>query len=64
MPVRRNGRIILPAALLRAMCVAKGDRVLMQADGDRIGITTMECPPEPAPGCGIFMPAGRVRSKN
>lgn len=39
-PVQENGRMVLPAALRRALGVEKGDRVVVQAEGDRIEITT------------------------
>ncbi len=41
-PIQENGRMILPAELRRALGVGKGDRILIQAEGDRIEITTTQ----------------------
>ena len=39
-PLQENGRMILPAELRRVLGVGKGDRVLIQAEGPRIELTT------------------------
>lgn len=39
-PLQENGRLILPAELRRMLGVDKGDRVVIQADGERIELTT------------------------
>ena len=39
-PLQENGRMILPAELRQVLGVGKGDRVLIQAEGQRIELTT------------------------
>ena len=39
-PLRENGRMIPPAELRRVLGVGKGDRVVIQAQGRRIELTT------------------------
>ncbi len=39
-PMQENGRVILPSALRRALGLEKGDKVLLEADGDRVTLTT------------------------
>ena len=39
-PLQENGRMILPAELRQLLGVGKGDRVVIQADGQRIELTT------------------------
>ena len=40
--LQENGRMVLPVELRRALGVGQGGRVVLQADGDRIEITTPE----------------------
>lgn len=39
-PLQENGRMILPAELRQLLGVGKGDRIVIQADGQRIELTT------------------------
>lgn len=39
-PMQENGRVILPSELRRALGLQKGDRVVLEADGDRVTLTT------------------------
>jgi AbrB family looped-hinge helix DNA binding protein len=39
-PLQENGRMILPAELRQALGVGKGDRIVIEARGDRIELTT------------------------
>jgi AbrB family looped-hinge helix DNA binding protein len=39
-PMQENGRVILPAELRRTLGLAKGDRVLIEAKGDDVVLTT------------------------
>ena len=39
-PLQENGRMILPAELRQLLGVGKGDRVVIQAEGQRIELTT------------------------
>lgn len=39
-PMQENGRVILPSELRRALGLQKGDRVVIEADGDRVTLTT------------------------
>ena len=39
-PVQENGRMILPIELRRALGIRKGDRVLIEAEGDVVRLTT------------------------
>ena len=39
-PLQENGRMILPAELRQLLGVGKGDRVVLQAEGQRIELTT------------------------
>ena len=41
-PVGENGRIILPRELRRMLGVEKGSRVVIEAGGDRLELTTAE----------------------
>lgn len=41
-PLRENGRMVLPVELRRALGVGQGGRIVVQTDGDRIEITTAE----------------------
>lgn len=40
--LQENGRIVLPIDLRRALGVEQGGRLIVQTDGDRIGIATAE----------------------
>lgn len=40
-PLQENGRLILPIELRRALGVDRGDRVVVEAEDDRITLTTM-----------------------
>ena len=40
--LQENGRMVLPVELSRALGLRQGGRVVLQADGDRIEITTPE----------------------
>lgn len=39
-PMQENGRVVLPASLRKALGLAKGDKVLIEAEGDRLILTT------------------------
>lgn len=39
-PMQENGRVVLPATLRKALGLAKGDKVLIEAEGDRVVLTT------------------------
>lgn len=39
-PMQENGRVVLPASLRKALGLAKGDKVLIEAEGDRVILTT------------------------
>ena len=39
-PLQENGRMILPAELRQLLGVGKGDRVVIQTEGQRIELTT------------------------
>ena len=39
-PIQDNGRLILPAALRRSLGLAKGDKVIIETEGDAITLTT------------------------
>lgn len=39
-PMQESGRVILPSELRQALGLQKGDRVLIEADGDSIVLTT------------------------
>lgn len=39
-PMQENGRVILPVELRRTLGLAKGDRVLIEADGEDVVLTT------------------------
>ncbi len=39
-PLQENGRMILPVELRQLLGVGKGDRVVIQAEGQRIELTT------------------------
>jgi AbrB family looped-hinge helix DNA binding protein len=39
-PMQENGRVVLPASLRKALGLAKGDKVLIEAEGDRVVLTT------------------------
>ena len=40
LPLQDNGRVILPSALRKALGLAKGDKVLIEAEGDHVVLTT------------------------
>ncbi len=40
LPLQDNGRVVLPAALRKALGLTKGDKVLIEAEGDRVTLTT------------------------
>lgn len=40
--MQENGRVILPSELRRALGLQKGDRVVIEAEGDRITLTTAQ----------------------
>jgi AbrB family looped-hinge helix DNA binding protein len=40
LPLQDNGRVVLPAALRKALGLAKGDKVMIEAEGDRVTLTT------------------------
>ena len=39
-PMQENGRVVLPVSLRKALGLAKGDKVLIETDGDRVTLTT------------------------
>ena len=39
-PMQENGRVVLPASLRKALGLNKGDKVLIEAEGDRVVLTT------------------------
>lgn len=39
-PLQENGRMILPLELRKALGLEKGDRVVIQAEGDTVRLTT------------------------
>ncbi|MBD8555136.1 AbrB/MazE/SpoVT family DNA-binding domain-containing protein [Rhizobium sp. CFBP 8762] len=41
-PLQENGRLILPADIRRALNLKKGDRVIIDTQGDRIELTTAQ----------------------
>ncbi|WP_082660052.1 AbrB/MazE/SpoVT family DNA-binding domain-containing protein [Aureimonas sp. AU40] len=40
LPLQDNGRVVLPAALRKALGLMKGDKVLVEAEGDQVTLTT------------------------
>lgn len=40
LPIQANGRVILPSELRLALGLQKGDRVIIEAEGDQITLTT------------------------
>ena len=40
LPMQENGRVILPAELRKALGLAKGDKVMLEAEGDQVTLTT------------------------
>lgn len=40
LPMQENGRVILPAALRKSLGLEKGDKVVIEADGDEVRLTT------------------------
>ncbi|MBB3938212.1 AbrB/MazE/SpoVT family DNA-binding domain-containing protein [Aureimonas phyllosphaerae] len=42
LPMQENGRVILPSELRRALGLQKGDRVIIEAEGDQITLTTAQ----------------------
>ena len=40
--VQENGRMVLPAELRRELGIGKGDRIVIEADGDTIVLSTPE----------------------
>lgn len=41
-PLQENGRLILPADIRRALNLKKGDKVIIDTQGDRIELTTAQ----------------------
>lgn len=39
-PMQENGRVVLPASLRKALGLTKGDKVLIEAEGDHVVLTT------------------------
>ncbi len=39
-PMQENGRVVLPVSLRKALGLEKGDKVLVEAEGDRVTLTT------------------------
>lgn len=39
-PMQENGRVVLPVSLRKALGLTKGDKVLIEAEGDRVVLTT------------------------
>ena len=39
-PMQESGRVILPVELRKTLGLQKGDRVLIEADGDNVTLTT------------------------
>ena len=39
-PMQENGRVVLPVSLRKALGLAKGDKVLIETEGDRVTLTT------------------------
>lgn len=39
-PMQESGRVILPSELRKALGLQKGDKVLIQADGENVTLTT------------------------
>lgn len=40
LPMQENGRIVLPSELRKALGLAKGDKVMIEAEGDQVTLTT------------------------
>ena len=40
LPLQDNGRVVLPIALRKALGLVKGDKVMIEAEGDRVTLTT------------------------
>lgn len=40
LPMQENGRVVLPADLRKSLGLSKGDKVLIEAEGDEIRLTT------------------------
>lgn len=40
-PMQENGRVILPSELRRTLGLKKGDRVLIETDGENVVLTTV-----------------------
>ena len=41
-PLQDNGRMILPADIRRALDLKKGDKVIIETEGDRVELTTAQ----------------------
>ena len=39
-PTQENGRVVLPVSLRKALGLEKGDKVLVEAEGDQVTLTT------------------------
>ena len=40
LPIQENGRVVLPSELRRALGLTKGDKVMIEAEGDKVTLTT------------------------
>ena len=40
LPIQENGRVVLPAELRKILGLSKGDKVLIEAEGDEVKLTT------------------------
>ncbi|RFC61789.1 AbrB/MazE/SpoVT family DNA-binding domain-containing protein [Fulvimarina endophytica] len=40
LPMQENGRVVLPSDLRKSLGLSKGDKVLIEAEGDEIKLTT------------------------
>ncbi|MCE7030962.1 AbrB/MazE/SpoVT family DNA-binding domain-containing protein [Jiella avicenniae] len=40
LPMQENGRVVLPADLRKSLGLSKGDKVLIEAEGDEVRLTT------------------------
>jgi len=41
-PLQENGRMILPADIRRALNLKKGDKVIIETEGDRVELTSAQ----------------------
>lgn len=39
-PMQENGRVVLPVSLRKTLGLTKGDKVVIEAEGDRVTLTT------------------------